>query len=95
MISLILTLLAGILIGRLFRDKSFVKFSGKLIFPIVLALLFLMGITIGTNNDIISNLGTLGVEAFIITAGALIGTLVGAKLLWHFIFAKRRKEKEL
>lgn len=93
MISLILTLLAGILIGRIFRDKSFVKISGKLIFLIVLILLFLMGITIGTNDEIISNLGSLGVEAFIITAGALAGTIAGATLLWHFVFAKKRKEE--
>lgn len=92
MISLILTLLAGIIVGRLLHDKPFVKFSGKAIFPIVLVLLFLMGITIGTNDRIINNLHTLGIEALIITGGAIAGTLVGAALLWHFVFAKKEEK---
>lgn len=92
MISLILTLLAGILLGRIFRDKPFVKISGKLIFPIVLILLFLMGITIGTNDEIIANLDRLGIEALIITGGAIAGTLAGAAGLWYFIFAKKEEK---
>ncbi|MEG0949375.1 MAG: LysO family transporter [Bacteroidales bacterium] len=92
MISLILTLLAGILLGRIFRDKPFVKISGKLIFPIVLVLLFLMGITIGTNDEIIANLDRLGIEALIITGGAIAGSLAGAAGLWYFIFAKKEEK---
>ncbi|MEG1587595.1 MAG: LysO family transporter [Bacteroidales bacterium] len=92
MISLILTLLIGILFGRLFRNKHAVKLSGKAIFPIVLVLLFLMGITIGTNESIISNLHGLGMEALIITTGALVGTLIGAGLLWYFIFEKKEEK---
>ncbi|MGL4293583.1 MAG: LysO family transporter [Bacteroidales bacterium] len=89
MVSLILTLLAGILIGRLFRNCSWIKFSAKIIFPIVLILLFLMGITIGLNDEIIMNINRLGKEALIITAGAIAGTLLGAALIWHFIFSKK------
>lgn len=87
MISLILILLAGIVLGRIFRQKPLIRKSNKIIFPIVLVLLFLMGIGIGTNETVINNLYGLGKEALIITAGALIGTLAGAALLWHFVFA--------
>lgn len=82
-------MICGVLLGRLLSKYGFVKTITQSIFPIVLILLFLMGVSIGTNETIISNLNTLGVEALIITGGALIGTLTGAALLWRFVYNRK------
>ena len=85
MITLLLIMLLGVIIGRLFREKKFTTIISKAIFPIVLILLLFMGITIGLNPLIINNILTLGYEAFVITMGALLGTIICSVLLWKFI----------
>lgn len=86
-------MISGILLGRILSRLSWVQFSNRLIFPIVLLLLFLMGISIGNNEEVISNLHILGKDALIITAGALIGTLTGAALLAHYLFHKKEQRR--
>lgn len=48
-------------------------------------LLFLLGVEVGTNPDIIAGLGTIGVEALIITVAAVLGSALVALLLWSYI----------
>ncbi len=89
MFSLILTLIAGVFLGRIFANNKLIRHIPKLIFPIVLVLLFIMGIAIGSNPDIINNLDTLGLEALIITSGALLGTMGGAYALGKYLFGRK------
>ena len=97
MLFLILTLISGIVLGRIFRTKSLILKSNKLITPIVLLLLFFMGISIGNNKEIMANFPALGFQALIITFGALAGTIISAFLLEKLImkkeFSKIKKEK--
>jgi uncharacterized membrane protein YbjE (DUF340 family) len=76
-------MLAGILTGYLLRRK---KFEVKhLITVLIWILLFLLGIEVGTNRAIIEGICTIGFEAFLLTAGGIVGSTLLAWLLWKFI----------
>lgn len=77
-------MLLGVLIGFLSRKKSFKNIS-KIITTLIWLLLFILGLEVGSNSQIVSGLPVIGVEALIITAGAVIGSAFVAFLLWKRI----------
>lgn len=85
---------AGMLFGYLFKNKQ-VTWIGKLITVLIWLLLFLLGVDVGGNQMIINGLFTIGVDALIITVGAVLGSVVGACLLWKWIDQEFKKDKEL
>lgn len=48
-------------------------------------LLFLLGLSLGSNTTIIQQLDTLGIQAIIITFFCISGSLIAAKLLSRFV----------
>lgn len=73
---------AGIIFGRLFHTFRRVKLvSEKLMMWAVYLLLFLLGISVGHNPQIIENFHTLGWQAFLLALGAMGGSLFLGKLL--------------
>lgn len=81
-------LIGGIILGYFLR-KFNLKFLPKLIMIIICLLLFILGIEVGSNPEVVRNLGTLGVRAFLITLSALAGSILCGYLLW--IYIKRQK----
>lgn len=71
--------------GRLTRRIRFFQYSGKLVSPAILLLLFLLGTSIGSNEKLMGALPEIGSSAFILTilgmAGSIICTLLIAPLL--------------
>ena len=51
---------------------------------LIWVLLFLLGIEVGGNESIIRNLSTLGIEALLLTMGAVLGSILAACGLWRF-----------
>ncbi len=74
----------GTVVGYIFRKKKLERVS-KIITVIIWALLFLLGIEVGTNPEIIAGLGSIGVEALIITIAAVLGSATMTLLLWKYI----------
>ncbi len=85
-------MLIGVLIGFLSRKKSFKNIS-KIITALIWLLLFLLGLEVGSNSQIVFGLPVIGVEALIITAAAVIGSAVAAFLLWKRIAKNHDHEK--
>lgn len=81
-------MLAGILIGILLRKKK-IRFVQQLIITLIWLLLFFLGLEIGSNKDVISQFGKLGLEAFLIATAGTLGSVVMAKLLWNVIEKKK------
>ncbi len=78
--------IVGIFFGRWFHTFQKVKLvSEKLMMWAVYLLLFLLGISVGHNPQIIENFHTLGWQAFLLSMGALGGSLFLGKLLmlWY------------
>ena len=84
MILIIALMLSGILFGYLFKKKK-ITWISRVITLLIWVLLFLLGIDVGSNQAIMSGLHTIGLEALVITVGAVLGSVVGARLLWKWI----------
>lgn len=83
---MILGMGVGILIGN--RPKIIKLISLLTSFSIFL-LLFLLGIGVGSNKKIVTNLDTIGVQALVLTIGALLGSLVCAYFTYTLFFKKK------
>ncbi len=77
--------MVGTFLGRLLHVYSKVKLvSERLMMWAVYLLLFLLGISVGRNPQIIENFPTLGWQAFILALGAMGGSLFFGKMLMLF-----------
>ncbi|NLO69712.1 MAG: LysO family transporter [Porphyromonadaceae bacterium] len=77
-------MLAGILMGFLLRKRKIRGIQG-LIITLIWLLLFLLGLEIGSNKEVVSQFGKLGLEAFMIASAGTLGSVMLAKLLWRNI----------
>lgn len=71
MITIILIIFAGITVGYMLHGKDLSIISKVLSITIVL-LLFFLGVSVGNNSQIMGNLHTISLDAFIITLAALL-----------------------
>ena len=75
MIIVISLMVCGIILGYAFKERN-LKFL----------LLFLLGITVGANGDVMNNLDSIGLEALLITLAAIAGSVLCAWGVYRFFF---------
>lgn len=92
MIAILSFLLAGVLVGWLLRARR-MKFLGYLLAVLVLFLLFFLGLEIGADPDVVSNLPALGGRAFVIALCAILGSVLFAWLLQRFENQRKKKQE--
>ncbi len=77
----------GLLLGFLLRAKQrIVSGNEKLITYAIYLLLFMMGVSIGSNEQIMNSLSTLGIVALIVSMGAIIGSILTGFLVFKLFF---------
>ena len=87
MITVLLVMLAGIAIGFVIkRFPKAIRVNDKLISWAIYLLLLLLGISVGSNQTIIQNLDKIGVQAAIITLGAISGSVLSLWLIYRLYF---------
>lgn len=84
-------MLTGMLTGYLLRNRSFSKIS-RIITLLIWLLLFILGIEVGSNEQIVKGLHTIGYEAIILTLGGTLGSVIAAWMLWRALY-KRKGEQ--
>lgn len=67
---LMIPLIGGILAGYLLRDKKPLKLD-KASVPIILVLIFCIGFSIGSSNELLAAMPTVGVQALVICVLAI------------------------
>ena len=82
-------MLFSILAGYILRNRLNERLLNRLLMLSIYLLLFLMGVSIGTNEQLVKNLSALGLQALVLTLGAVAGSLIAAKIL--FYLWKKRK----
>jgi len=93
MLTVVAVMTAGIIFGYFLRHKSLIiKINDKLIMWAIYLLLFVLGVTIGTNDSIMKNLPTLGLKAFAITIGGIFGSVLMAWFTYVRYFKKKEQE---
>ena len=80
----------GIFIGWIFHAREkFLTLTGKLTNWAIYLLLFLLGLSVGTNDKILSNFDKIGWQAISLTVFAVIGSILMAWLTYNLFFKKR------
>jgi hypothetical protein len=88
MISVLLVMAAGIIVGAFIHKKPLlVKINDQLISLAIYVLLLLLGISVGLNKTIVQNIGTLGYQALVITLGAVLGSVLFSWLVFRIFFS--------
>ena len=85
MIIVISLMVCGIILGYAFKERN-LKFVQKPINYAIFLLLFLLGITVGANGEVMINLDSIGLEALLITLAAITGSVLCAWGVYHFFF---------
>lgn len=92
MLTVIIIMTAGMVLGFIIREKEkLIKLTEPLITVSIFALLFLLGVSVGTNQTILENLDTIGLKAAILTFGAVSGSIALAFFIDMMFFRKDEK----
>lgn len=83
-------MLTGIGIGYLLRHKS-TKWIHHIITALIWLLLFLLGLEVGNNQEIIKGLHTLGLEALLLSTAGTLGSVLFAWGLWYILYKKDKR----
>ncbi len=79
----------GMLAGYLLRHTKIPALICRLVMPLILALLFCMGVLIGDNPAIMDNLHGLGLQGAVLAAATLAASLITVLLICRFVTGDR------
>ena len=89
MITVLVLMTLGIGIGCFLHEKKkLLKLTDKLTNWAIYLLLFLLGLSVGTNEKILQNFHQIGLQAILITIFAVAGSILVSWLLYHLVFKK-------
>lgn len=86
MLTVFFIMLLGVGVGVLVRKVSVFKRTNKIITLVIYVLLFLLGKEVGADERVLSSLSTLGIQALVITLGAVLGSALCAKFVYQYFF---------
>lgn len=92
MFTIIGIMFTGMLAGYLLRSKR-LTWIHKIITLLIWLLLFLLGIDVGANPAIINGLHTIGMEALVLTAAAVAGSVLASWGLWRLLYVRFQKRE--
>jgi hypothetical protein len=78
MLNLIVPLIAGILLGYVFRNRKHVNLS-RVTFGTIIVLIFSLGFSIGSNNELLGAMPRVGFDAVVVLALTLLFSAVFVK----------------
>ncbi len=93
MFNVIGFMLTGITLGYLFRNLTIFQKTEKNISLTIILLLFVLGISVGSNPTIINNLGKFGWQAAIIALSATCGSILVSWLVLKYFFKQEGGNK--
>jgi len=88
MLVLFAVILGGIVTGRLLQSRR-LAFVSRLIAVIIWALLFLLGLEVGSDPAVVGGMATLGRTAFVIFVFSVAGSIGASWLLWRGFRGRR------
>ena len=92
MITVLILMTAGIIIGWfLHKKEKILKISSELTNWAIYLLLFLLGLSVGTNEKILNNFDQIGYQAILITVFAVSGSVLVSWLTYVLFFRKNER----
>ena len=92
MFIVIAMIFSGIAFGYLMRRHCFTHI-GKIIIFFIWILLFVLGVEVGGDPNVMNSLHTLGIEAIFIASMSILGSAVAAMLLWKNVKKNEERSK--
>ncbi|MGB7604764.1 MAG: LysO family transporter [Lutisporaceae bacterium] len=87
----VLIILAGAWLGNKGKLKAIVlKNLSKIQYACLLLLLFIMGVNIGINKEIISTFGKLGIQALVLALFSIVFSIAAVKLVSRYFHYKEK-----
>lgn len=86
MLKIVGIMLSGVLTGYLLRNKQ-LGWVNRLIMVAIWGLLFLLGIAVGANREILDHLDTIGWQALVLAVCAVGGSVVLAWVVYRWFFS--------
>lgn len=77
-------MMGGVVLGMMVKNRN-IGFIEKLITVLIWMLLFILGVEVGGNEEIVSSLSTLGLEAVAFTIAGILGSIVCAWMFYKWI----------
>lgn len=88
MLKVVAIMLSGMAVGFLLRKRRLTVVPHA-VTVLIWALLFLLGVEVGSNPQVIEGITSLGVEALVLSIAGLAGTILFSWALWRWV--SRRK----
>jgi uncharacterized membrane protein YbjE (DUF340 family) len=90
MLYLIVSFILGGIFGRVFyKQKNIPLLNKRLTYMVILILLFSMGLSTGSNETILKNLPTLGMDSLVLTIFATLGSILFLYPVYHKYFKEK------
>lgn len=91
MFAVLILMTIGIIFGFIFKNNAeMVKAIDPMIKIAIYLLLFLLGISVGTNETVIKNIYSLGAQALSLTFGGVTGSVVLSFFTYNFFFKTKK-----
>ena len=90
----ILIILAGAVVGYFIRNCPATKKIGTAIGIVIMLLLFVLGITVGANREVVTKFHLIGVEALLIAFAGTIGSILCGWVVYRYFFDKKNKQQK-
>ena len=95
MIPVLLLMTSGIIVGWILHHKtSFLQWISKLTNWAIYLLLFLLGLAVGSNEEILSSFDKIGYLSIAITLFAVAGSILTAWITYQLFFKNNGGEDE-
>ena len=91
MFIVISLMLLGICVGYFLQKYKEIN-MGKVITSLIWILLFLLGVEVGGNQQIIKGFANLGLEAVLISFSAVLGSCLASWSLWRLLYKRKGGE---
>ena len=87
MATILILMFSGILLGFPFRRKRiFIHATEKIAGLSIYLLLFLLGMSVGVNDKVISNFGNIGIIAILLAFSGITGSVILSVIVYRFFF---------
>lgn len=90
MLKVVGIMMLGVLSGYLLRNRSF-RWVSKAIMVAIWLLLFLLGVAVGNNAEIMDHLDTIGWSGLLLAVGGVLGSVLMAWGVYRFFFQGKDK----
>ncbi len=95
MITVLIIMTAGIITGWIFHHKAtFLQWVSEFTNWAIYLLLFLLGLSVGTNKQILNSFDKIGYLSILITVFAVAGSILVSWITYHLFFKNNGGQNE-